>query len=82
MEAALGHADLARMFHPLCEHGRLLPQIPRLDPSSPAGRAPWTPHFTSKEAEVRSASETCRLQSCPDGEASLGFGLPTVLGGP
>ncbi|XDB62628.1 hypothetical protein AB1E18_015971 [Capra hircus] len=40
--------------------------IPRLDPSSPAGRAPWTPHFTSKEAEVRSASETCRLQSCPD----------------
>ncbi|XP_070633424.1 F-box/LRR-repeat protein 2 isoform X1 [Bos indicus] len=40
--------------------------IPRLDPNSPARRAPWTPHFTSKEAEVRSASETCHLQSCPD----------------
>lgn len=37
MEAALGHADLARMSHPLCERGRLLPQIPRLDPSSLPG---------------------------------------------
>lgn len=75
--AALGHADLACVFHLLLGLESLFTQIPRLDPNSTATRALWTPPFISKEVEVRSASETCpHLQSCPDGEASWALVCP------